>query len=132
VWRVCSITSCNRSFVQEAIFTVVAAVLHLGNTTFTANPNDDNSCLLEHEIAKQHLIWAAELLGIPPQGLHKALTTKTIQTPEGPIVTPITAAAADFNRDSLAKTIYSRLFDYLVEQVRCSRFGSTATVLLNI
>jgi myosin-5 len=104
--------------VQEAIFTVVAAVLHLGNTTFTANPNDDNGCLLENETAKQHLIWAAELLGVSPQGLHKALTTKTIKTPEGPIVTPITAADADFNRNSLAKTIYARLFDYLVEQVR--------------
>ena len=48
--------------VQDAIFTVVAAVLHLGNATFVANPNDDAACLLENDFAKQHLIWAAELL----------------------------------------------------------------------
>jgi Myosin head (motor domain) len=47
---------------QQAIFTVVAAVLHLGNATFTANPRDDGTCLLESERAKQHLMWAAELL----------------------------------------------------------------------
>lgn len=93
-------------------------MLHLGNATFVADPNDDAACLLEHDAAKRHLVWAAELLGVPAKGLLSALTTKTIQTPEGPIVTPITASAADFNRDSLAKTIYARLFDWLVDQAR--------------
>ena len=54
---------------------------------------------------------------VEAKGLHHSLTTKTIQTPDGPIVSPITAAAAEYNRDSLAKTIYARLFDYIVDQV---------------
>lgn len=103
---------------QDAIFTVVAAVLHLGNATFVPHPQDDSQCVLENDAAKKHITWAAELLGVPVGGLHKSLTTKTIQTPEGPISTPITAAAAEFNRDSLSKTIYARLFDWLVAQVR--------------
>lgn len=44
----------------------------------------------------------------------------------GPIVSPIDVAAAFDNRDSLAKTIYSRLFDWLVAKVNTS-IGQDAT-----
>ncbi len=43
------------------------------------------------------------------EGLVKALTTRTRQTPEGPIVSPLDAKAATENRDSLAKIIYSKV-----------------------
>lgn len=104
--------------VQEAIFAVVAAVLHLGNCDFVEDPDTDGGCKLADAFAERHLAWAAELLCVDGQGLLHALSTRTRQTPEGPIISPISAEAALSNRDSLAKTIYARLFDWLVLQVR--------------
>lgn len=41
--------------------------------------------------------------------LVKALITRTRQTPEGPIVSPLDVKAATENRDSLAKILYSKV-----------------------
>lgn len=44
----------------------------------------------------------------------------------GPIVSPIDVKAALDNRDSLAKTIYSRMFDWLVTKINTA-IGQDAT-----
>jgi myosin-5 len=68
---------------QLAVFQTVAAVLHLGNVAFVEGREQDSSRVAPGT-AEHHLAAAAQLLGVPPQGLAHALTTRTRQTTDGP------------------------------------------------
>ena len=67
---------------QEAVFQTVAAVLHLGNVAFVDGAEQDSSQVPAGAPMK-HLEAAAQLLGVPAQGLARALTTRTRQTTDG-------------------------------------------------
>ena len=66
---------------QDAVFQAVAAVLHLGNLQFEESSEPDSSRLKSGAV--KHLQAASELLGVHPEGLGKALTTRTRQTVDG-------------------------------------------------
>ena len=66
---------------QDAVFQAVAAVLHLGNLQFAESSEPDSSQLKPGAV--KHLQAAAELLGVAPEGLGRALTTRTRQTVDG-------------------------------------------------
>lgn len=72
--------------------------------------------------------YTAALLGVEKEGLRKALTTRVRQTPEGPIVSPLDARAAGETRDSLAKIIYAKMFDWLVGMIN-SAIGEDKCVM---
>ena len=105
---------------QDAVFRTVAAVLHLGNVAFEEASIGGADASSVAGAAEEHLEAAAHLLAVDSEGLRKALTTRTRQTPDGAIVSPIDVKAAQDNRDSLSKTIYSRMFDWLVEKINSS------------
>ena len=104
---------------RDAVWQTVAAVLHLGNVVFKERKRDDGADV-DGPQAEAHLAAAAELLGVSADGLRHALTTRTRQTPEGPIVSPLGAKSSGENRDALAKIVYAKMFDWLVAAINAA------------
>ncbi|MEW5306277.1 MAG: hypothetical protein WDW36_008751 [Sanguina aurantia] len=121
---------------QEGVFQIIAAILHLGNVAFTDSSCDGSAAaadavtgirILPGGGAQEAVEVAAELLGVDPVLLVTVLTTRTIQTPEGPITTPLSALGASEARDSLARSLYARLFDWLVSRINESMSSSSSS-----
>ncbi|KAJ6434238.1 hypothetical protein OIU84_017858 [Salix udensis] len=104
---------------QEAIFRVVAAVLHIGNIDFSKGKEADSSVPKDDQ-AKFHLKTTADLLMCDPVALEDALCKRVMITPEEVIKRSLDPQSAVTSRDGLAKTIYSRLFDWIVDKINSS------------
>ncbi|KAK6911356.1 IQ motif, EF-hand binding site [Dillenia turbinata] len=104
---------------QDAIFRVIAAILHLGNIDFTKGQEVDSS-VPKDDKSKFHLNMTAELLMCDPVALEDALCKRVMITPEEVIKRSLDPLGATVSRDGLAKTIYSRLFDWLVDKINVS------------
>ncbi|XP_011002934.1 PREDICTED: myosin-11 [Populus euphratica] len=104
---------------QEAIFRVVAAVLHIGNIDFARGKEVDSSVPKDDQ-AKFHLKTTAELLMCDPVALEDALCKRVMITPEEVIKRSLDPQSAVISRDGFAKTIYSRLFDWIVDKINNS------------
>lgn len=97
---------------QSQIFRILAALLHLGNVKITASRTD--SSLSPEEPA---LVSACRLLGINPTNFAKWTVKKQLTTRGEKIVSNLTQQQAIVVRDSVAKFIYSSLFDWLVDSI---------------
>ncbi|RSH90241.1 Myosin type-2 heavy chain 1 [Saitozyma podzolica] len=109
---------------QWHIFKLLAALLHLGNVKITQARTD--AVLADDDPA---LALATTLLGLPPTEFKKWTIKKQLITRSEKIVTSLGSAQASVVRDSVAKFVYSCLFDWLVGVVNeslCGEGGSGA------
>uniref|UniRef100_M4D4M2 Uncharacterized protein n=1 Tax=Brassica campestris TaxID=3711 RepID=M4D4M2_BRACM len=104
---------------QEGIFRTLAAILHLGNVEFSPGKEHDSSVVKDQE-SRIHLEMAADLFKCDPNLLLASLCTRSILTREGPIIKALDCNAAVTSRDALSKTVYARLFDWLVDKINRS------------
>ena len=98
---------------QFDILSIVAGILHLGNISFVENGN-----YAQVEDAEA-LAFPAYLLGVDQEYLRTKLTSRVMDTTWGKtqeeIDVTFNCEQATNARDALAKALYSRLFDFLVE-----------------
>ncbi|MEE6476454.1 hypothetical protein FKM82_011082 [Ascaphus truei] len=103
------------------LFRVVAGVLHLGNIDFEEAGSTSGGCNLKNK-SSASLACCTKLLGLDEDDLRVSLTTRVMLTTAGGtkgtvIKVPLKVEQANSARDALAKAVYSRLFDHVVNRV---------------
>lgn len=98
---------------QWSVFKVCAALLHIGNIEIKSTRNGD-SMVQENDPA---VVNATRLLGIPATDFCKWIMKKQIKARTEVIVTNLNQTDALVGRDSIAKFLYSQLFEWLVQMI---------------
>jgi len=98
---------------KDFIFETIAGVLHLGKINIVDGAKTQLAQIDDKEPVKD----AANMLQVSPKNLEKALIKPLYKTINEVVERHETAARAQFNRDALVKSIYRRLFNYIVMRV---------------
>ncbi|XP_019622072.1 PREDICTED: unconventional myosin-XIX-like [Branchiostoma belcheri] len=107
---------------QQEIFMLLSAILHLGNIVFNSEAHDDGCpCTIEEDSQRcqRSLRTVCSLLGVDEDALGRCLTYRRITAAPGRrksvFMKPCKPAECLARRDCLAKLLYARLFDWIVD-----------------
>ncbi|CAJ1049288.1 unconventional myosin-IXAa [Xyrichtys novacula] len=99
---------------RKQIFSLLSAILHLGNIRYKRKTyRDDSIDICNPEV----LPVVSELLEVKEETLFEALTTRKTVTVGEKLIVPYKLSEAGTVRDSMAKSLYSALFDWIVFRI---------------
>ncbi|XP_060783077.1 unconventional myosin-IXb isoform X2 [Neoarius graeffei] len=98
---------------RKQIFSVLSAILYLGNVTYEMRAGGDGVTVGPAGVLKT----LSELLKVREDLLIKALTQRKAQTVNDVLVLHYSLDEAITARDSMAKSLYSSLFDWIVLRI---------------
>ncbi|XP_067368224.1 si:zfos-588f8.1 isoform X3 [Channa argus] len=103
------------SATKKQIFSVLSAILYLGNVTYTKKSagRDEGLDVGPPEV----LATLSDLLKVKEELLVEALTKRKTVTVNDKLILPYSHSEAITARDSMAKSLYSALFDWIVLRI---------------
>ncbi|XP_044076946.1 unconventional myosin-IXb isoform X2 [Siniperca chuatsi] len=104
---------------KKHIFSILSAILLLGNVTWTLSRETEALEVGPAEV----LSTLSHLLKVKKELLVKTLTKRTVVTSHGSVVSQYTLQEASTVRDSMAKSLYSALFDWIILHINHAVFN---------
>ncbi|XP_021060664.1 unconventional myosin-Ia [Mus pahari] len=98
------------------VLEVTALVLKLGNVKLT-DEFQANGIAASGICDGKGIQEIGEIMGLNSAELERALCSRTMETGKEKVVTVLNVTQAQYARDALAKNIYSRLFDWIVNRI---------------
>uniref|UniRef100_A0A3B4BYQ1 Myosin IXB n=1 Tax=Pygocentrus nattereri TaxID=42514 RepID=A0A3B4BYQ1_PYGNA len=98
---------------KKQIFSVLSAILYLGNLTYEAKADGEGLTVGPADV----LSTLSDLLKVKKEPLVEALTKRRAMTANDVLILPYTLSEAITARDSMAKSLYSSLFDWIVLRI---------------
>jgi hypothetical protein len=116
---------------QRDIFTLLAAILWIGNCAL--RETGGNAQVVDMGVVD----FVASLLGVGSQYLKAAFEVRTMETKKGmkrgsTYKVPLNYVQAVASRDALAKTVYDRVFDWLVTRVNKAMYKAADGLVIGV
>ena len=115
---------------QDSIFRIISAILILGNVKFDDNNTSDGGAIVSRIDGGG--VFAAEMLKISFEQLELCLCTKTMLSGgirKSVIQMKLNKETATFARDTLSRTLYEKLFEFIIGNINTNNANSVGNIV---